>query len=158
MRTRLAIIIAVGSLVVAGCGDEHQEENIDEEGCEHLTQGPFVNVTAGAALDVTAPAIAADHKAYNVALADGKVGYVSFASSKEGDIVLFLDRDVAVAVSDAKSTAVAIEESSKSSAACKDIAGRHVVPLGVGTYYIAFGPVTGATAFQVVVEPLEHED
>jgi hypothetical protein len=125
---------------VAGDGPVH---NLDEEGCEHMAEGPFVDVGAGGG-PATAETIAADHKAYRVALPAGEAGFVQYAADEAGELVLFLDVDAPVAVQDDGGETVELEESVASVAACDQIEGKHTVDLeAIGTYFIKLGPVSG---------------
>jgi hypothetical protein len=80
---------------------------------------------------------------------------VRFAAPAAGDYVFFLNQDVAFEVFDGSQAPVTIEESTTSNPACTDIRGRHVVPLGVGTYHLSLGPTT-QTSVSIVVEPAAH--
>lgn len=133
----------------AACGGD--EPSIDVEGCEHLEEGPYMNVTASAARDAAAPAVAADHKAYTTTLPAGAVGYVSFAAGEATDYVVFLDKPVPFTVFDASGAMVPLEESATSSPECATIRGKHTFPLGVGTAYFGLGPNMGMP-FNIVVE------
>jgi hypothetical protein len=146
---RLSIWIALCFAGAAACGGD--EESVDAEGCEHLEGGPYMNVTASAARDAAAPAVAADHKAYTTTLPAGAVGYVSFAAAEATDYVVFLDKPVPLAVFDASGAMIAIERSETSSPECTTIRGKHTLPLGVGTVYFGLGPNMGMP-FNIVVE------
>jgi hypothetical protein len=133
-------------------------EGPDVEGCEHLQEGPAAAVTAAATSSAAAPAIANDHKRYDitlVAVGGQQGGSVRFNSAEAGDYILFLNKDVPVSFKDATGKAIAIEESTKSATQCTDIQGRHVVELGVGVQYIEFGPTT-ETSVSVVLEEAAH--
>ncbi|AEI66384.1 hypothetical protein [Corallococcus macrosporus] len=151
----LAAFLLSTALVSAGCGDDHpEEEGVDAEACEHLQEGPASAVTATLGTDA-APAILADHRRYDVTLADGpdgKQGAVSFAVSEAADYVIYTNADVDLSITTASGVAVEIEESSSSSEGCADIKGRHVVPLTVGTHYLTFGPTSAATVGVLIEE------
>lgn len=160
MKTIPFILLA---LLASACGDDHSDElGVDQEGCEHLAEGPATPVTASAIADSSAPAVADDHMRYDITLVDDgggqNVGSVSFAAAEAGDYVLFLGQDVPVAVADSTNQPIDIEASASSSEACPEIRGRHVVELGVGTHFFTFGP-TSESAVQLVIEPDgEHEE
>lgn len=137
-------------LCVACGGGEPTEENPDLEACEHLEEGPFEEVAAGASADDTAPAIADDHTSYTVTLP----GFVQFAADEAGDFVFYLDADVDVALTDSSGGAVAAEESATSSEACGTIQGKHTYDLEVGTYFVE---LSGTGTVNVVVEHGGHE-
>ena len=100
MKT-LNIIIITMAMALAACSDEdehsHQHAdggtNINTEGCAHLKNGPFVDVTGGADIK-SAGKVGEDHKAYRVTIPAGAAGYVSFAAGDKGDHLLFLDAPV----------------------------------------------------------------
>jgi hypothetical protein len=143
------------SALLAACSDEpaethgDTEPDVDAEACEHMSEGPYNDVTA-AADSATAPSVDAEHTAHRIALpatTGGNGGYVSFASGAAGDIIFFLDADVPLAIEDASGAAVPIEEScdpAACSTSCTLLAGRHVVELAVGTYYLLLGPSSSA--------------
>ncbi len=133
-------------------------DELDEEGCEHLADGPAVSVTATATAS-GAPAIDADHQRYDIQLTPitgGKGGYVTFAADDEADFVFFLGANVPVTFRDAQDQEVEPEASATSSTTCTEIKGRYVVPLEVGMYTLSFGPTT-EDQVSVVVEEAGHE-
>lgn len=132
----------------------------DVEGCEHMTTGDAVAVTAVASGSATVPTTNEPHKRYAISLPakDGQYeGIVKYNSGEEADFVVFLDRDVPLRVFDAEAKEVEIEESASFSVACTTIKGRHVVPMGVGEYTLFFGPTTAASV-SMVIEESEHEE
>jgi hypothetical protein len=156
-------------LVGAGCSDDddhhhgdghaHKHDggghNLNEEGCEHLEKGPFVDVTAGADAQ-GAVEVKADHQAYRVALTSGQAGFIKFAAAKKGDHVLFLDTDVSLEVQDDQGKPVTIENSEKGISECVVVKAKHTVELpGVGTYFFKLGPASAAQV-TVVVEEASH--
>ena len=141
--------------LIAACGED--EPGADVEGCEHLQEGPYTTVTATAARDGTAPAVAASHMAYTTTLPAGAVGYVSFAAAEAADYVVFLDQPVPFTVFDASGAMRAIEASETSSPACAEIRGKHTFELPVGTAYFGLGPSTGTPVNLVVEESTGHE-
>jgi hypothetical protein len=107
---------------------------IDEEGCEHLAEGPAAPVNGAAKPDASAPAIADDHKRYDVSLAGG--GFVKFQSGGAKEYVFFTSPAATVAITDATGKPVALTSSTSGSKACDDIKSRHTAKLGVGVYYL----------------------
>jgi hypothetical protein len=156
------ILVSLVSIAAIACGGEDGEEfNIDEEGCEHLIEGPSTAVTASMTTD-EAPDVSTEHNRHDITLvddgADGNTGVVSYAAGEAGDYVVFLGQDVAIAIEDSDGAAVDIEESATGSPECGEIRGRHVVELAVGTTFITFGP-TAETLVQVVIEhDGDHDD
>jgi hypothetical protein len=170
MKTLLTITALCAALVLLGpgCGDGGAEnadaapqadggaEDLDAEGCEHMKEGPFVDVSAGAAA-ATAGEVKSDHHAYRVALTTGQAGYVKYAAAAAGDHVFFLDANVPFAVQDDQGAAVAIEESVTDFTVCTEVAVKHTVELSaVGTYYLVLGPDAAATGVTIVVEAAGH--
>lgn len=154
IRSMFAMALLFGTVAC----DSHDDEDLDEEGCEHLEEGPAVAVTA-AADDVSAPAIADDHKRYDIALIDvagGKGGKVKL-EAEAGDHIFFMNADAPLVVKAlATGAAVAPEEVAKSSATCAAIKARYVIAFPAsGTYVLDFGPTT-LTAVGVVIEPHDH--
>jgi len=127
------------------------KETPDDEGCEHLQNGPAMAVTATSAA-AGAPSVSDDHKRYDVTLPSGAAGYASFAPSKAGDYIFFLDQAVPFAVQNAAGAAVAIESSSLTGAKCTEVKGRHVLELAVGTYRLVFGPSSSVSKVGLVIE------
>jgi len=148
------------SVVPLACGSENEEheESLDVAACEHLTGTEVKTVTATASRQ-GAPAVAADHHRYEIALADvagGKGGFLSLAVAEAGDLAFFLDAEVPLKLSDAGGSAVSFESSEQSSPDCAAVKGRFVAHLGVGPVYLELGP-TAAGTVNLVVEG-EHHD
>jgi hypothetical protein len=161
MRTITSIITLFSFfalLVVPGCGgdDDGEHEDPDIEGCEHLTEGPYQEVTVSAGRDAEAPWVAANHVSYTIGLLAGAPGYVTYDSTGEGDAYLFLDQSVGVKVFASDGTEVPLESSATSSEACVEIKGRHVVEVGVGVYYIELTAGDGLAAVNLVIEASDH--
>lgn len=121
---------------------------IDTEGCEHLTLGPAAPATATAAAVPAAPAIATDHKRYDVSLASGT--YVKFQSAAATEYVFFTSPAATLTITDATGNAVPLKSSSAKSEACGEIKGRYSAVLGVGVYYLRI--TAGAVKVSIVVE------
>jgi hypothetical protein len=147
------------SLALTACGSDDAEENVDAEGCEHLEEGPAAPVTASAEADITdSPAVATDHKRYDVTLpalagGSGRGGFVKFQPSEATDYVIFLSATVPLAITDANGTSVPIEDTVDGSDQCTAIARKHVVELAAGTYFFELGgDTTIAASVQLVLE------
>jgi hypothetical protein len=145
-------------LITTAAACHEDEPSVDAEGCEHLEEGPYTSVTASAARDGTAPAVAADHMAYTATLPAGAVGYVAFAAPEATDYVVFLDKPVPFVVYDATGAMVTLEASETSSPACATIRGKHTFELPVGTAYFGLGPNMGMPFNLVVEEAAGHEE
>jgi hypothetical protein len=163
MRTITSILstltfAASFGLFACACGgdDDAEHEEPDAEGCEHLTEGPYQEVSVSAARDAAAPWVAANHQSYTIALLQGAPGYVTYDSTLEGDAYLFLDQSVGVKVFTSDGTEVALESSATSSEACAAIKGRHVVEVGVGVHYIELTAGDGLASVNLVIEASDH--
>ncbi|MHB8878407.1 MAG: hypothetical protein ACYC8T_32325 [Myxococcaceae bacterium] len=133
---------------------------VDDEGCEHMKEGPAVGVTATDA-GSTAPEVKGDHQRYDVTLIDvtgGKGGRVKFAAAEKTDFIFFTGADVPVEVFDSSDAPAAIESSVKSVTACTEVKGKHTVPLDVATYTLSFGPTTETKVSVVIEEAAGHVD
>lgn len=132
-------------------------ESTADEACEHLTDGPFVDVVAS--VD-TPPDVSKGHTAYRVALVDvagGKGGAVAYANATAGDVTIFLSRDVPVVVTGPDGSPIDAEDSLEGSA-CSAIAASHVFPLPVGTSTLTFGPTSETTVSVVIEAGHDHAD
>jgi hypothetical protein len=161
MRTITSIITMFSFfalLVVPGCGgdDDGEHEDPDVEGCEHLTEGPYQEVTVSAGRDAEAPWVAANHVSYTIGLLAGAPGYVTYDSTVAGDAYLFLDQSVGVKVFTSDGTEVPLESSATSSEACTQVKGRHVVEVGVGVHYIELTAGGGVASVNLVIEATDH--
>jgi hypothetical protein len=152
-------IIAMASLtLLAACGsdddggDDHAGEDVDAEGCEHLTEGPYVSIAAATDNATTAPPVASDHKAYSIGLPSGAPGYATLAVAAAGDVVFFVDQDVPFKVYSSSGVEEPLEDSATSVDACVEVKGRHVAELTVGTHVLEIGPATGVSLVNLVVE------
>jgi hypothetical protein len=132
-------------------------EDLDAEGCEHMTEGPFVDVTAGADA-ASAGTVKSDHHAYRVALTPGAAGFAQYAADAAGHYVFFLDANVPFEVQDDQGAVVALAESVTDFTACTEVKVKHTVALPtVGTYYLKLGPDATATQVTIVVEAEGHD-
>lgn len=132
LKSPIGLVAAFAALLCFACSDDH-DHDADAEACEHLEGGPSVAITASAD-DATAPAIAPDHKRYDitfVALAADYGGKVKL-EAEAGDYILFLDADVPLTVKAlATGAPVTPESAAKSSATCARVKGRHQIPIAV---------------------------
>lgn len=160
----IACGLVVGLVACSDDGEPPQDaqvaadggHNIDLEGCEHLQQGPFTDVAAGADIGSAAD-IRADHHAYRLTLTPGQPGYARFDADAKGDHVLFLDLDLKLELQDDQGNALTIEESVKSVSACTIVKGKHTFELpAVGSYFFKLGPHATATKVTAVIEELAH--
>jgi len=139
---RLAVTIgSIGVLALAACGGTGG--NVDKEACTYLDGGPYTEVTAGNAMDATAPPITADARAYRVTLPAAGVGYLSFDSLDDTEYAAFLDRTVPFAAFTPTGTMMPLSASATSAGACTTIHGRHIVELPISQFFIALGPDAG---------------
>lgn len=145
---------------VDGGGDGHVHQdagvNLNEEGCEHMKKGPFVDVIAGADAK-TATEVKADHKAYRVKLTAGTDNYVKFAASAKGHILLFFDANVTLEVQDDQGQKVNLHKSETSIKECTEVKAKHVFEAAaVGTFYLKLTPGVSTTQMTIVVEEEGH--
>lgn len=169
-RVAMPLLVLVTAAVASGCQGTPvaqpsqppaQAADLDAEGCAHLKAGPSETINAAKVSGSDAPVLAEAHQRYDIQLqaVDGKyVGIVRMQTGEAGDYVVYLNENVPVAIHAADGAQVMPETSAVSSPSCGEIKGRHVVPLGIGTYYLTLGP-TGKTAVGMVIEAGgEHDD
>jgi hypothetical protein len=138
----------LGGLGLAACdsgGSSEEEEGTPlEEACEHMAEGPFVDIQA--TLDAaSAPPANLAHTSMKILLVEtGGMyeGYVAFPSSVAAETLFFLSKAVPIGVTDAQQAAVAIESSDTAITACSEVAASHTIDLSIGTWWIHFGPTT----------------
>lgn len=154
---RMSMVCA--ALTLGACDDhDHDEEdhgNINEEGCEHMANGPSKAVTAVAALTGTVPDATAEHTRVDVALIDfegAKGGYIRYEAAETGDFAFFVDSDATVALLDDQGQPVAFEGAGAAVNECSEVALRYTAELTAGSSYrIKIGP-TDATTVRLVIE------
>lgn len=143
-----------------GAGGAHVHGGPEEEACEHMGEGPATPVTAAEAA-AEAPAVADDHRRYDVTLigaADGTSGTLSFAAATAGDYAFFLSAAVPFELRDATGAVVAIEATEQGSELCPGVvAVSHTIAVpAVGLHSIVLGPTTETTV-SLVIEPAAHD-
>ena len=151
----LLIAAALAAPLLPSCGgddDPAEGEDVDAEGCEHLTEGPYTPVAAATDRSAAAPAVAADHQAYSISLPAGAAGHVTFAADAAGDHVLFFDQDVPVKVFSSSGVEEPIAASASGSEACDQVKGRHTVALTVGTHILEIGAAGSVSLVNLVIE------
>jgi hypothetical protein len=131
------------------------EENADagpdplnEEACEHMADGPFVDLDASA--DGTNLAdMSDDHTAYRIATADigdgNRGGSVSFESSEETNHTFWLDSHFDLKFIGSDDSEAMIVKSVHAVDECEEVMMFHTVMLGVGTYTVEIGPTQSET-------------
>jgi hypothetical protein len=142
-------IAAVMAVALVGCPEEGTE--VEQELCLHLRTGEMHQVTAA---ETNPPPIAADHRRYEVTLADvgtQKGGSLSLVVEHGGEFIFGLGRDVPLEVRQANGDVVPVESVSRGSAACAELAATHTYELAVGSYTLVLGP-TPETTVSIVVE------
>lgn len=143
---------------VGGAGGEGETELFGEHVCIHYTDGPVVEVTAGADLD-GAPEIAHEHTRVDITLTDlegGLGGYATFTSDEATEAWFYLGVDADLEITDATGAAVEIEETTTEIEGCPAVAVAHRLDLDIGTYTLRFGP-TDATLLSFAFEHAEHD-
>lgn len=154
---RLASLIVIVAISLAGCPEEAQPTPSDEA-CEHAKGGPSSAVTAGIAPDSSAGDVTEEHTRHDVTLvaADGgNGGFVQF-NSEGGEHVFFLTHDIPIAFQDAAAALLPIEDSSAEKT-CDEVVVAHLIDLPVGRIILELGP-TAETSVSVLVEPLVHDE
>ncbi len=162
---RLTLGALFGLSLLTACGDSEEvkptEETVDEalaEACEHMDEGPFVDVTAGAATDAELEDVALEHTAVRIALPatdDGFGGLVDFASDEEGEVALFFSSAVNLEAFDATGQSIEIEPHSVEGG-CDEVTTAFHVDMAVGTTTLMISSTTDATV--TLVHEREDED
>ena len=137
-------------VVVAACGGTG--ENIDAEACTDLQAATTGDITAGEAMDATAPAVEAPTHALHITLPASGTGYLSFNSTDDTEYALFTDRWIDIKAFTPTGTEVPPQAMSMSSSVCGEIKGRHIIELAVAQFYFKLGPDT-AGPFAFVLRP-----
>jgi len=150
MRSILRLAFPVS--LVTSCGG--QGEVIDGEGCDYLESGPFTSVTAGLAMDTSAPSITAAG-GFTVTLPGAEVGFLSFDSPDDTEYIVFADRPVAVAAFTPSGTEITAQARATSISACTIVQRRDIIELPVGLFYFGLGPDTGMV--NVVLRPFNPD-
>lgn len=154
-----ALFTMLATSTLAACHDDHDHEDPTAEACEHLG-GPPTPITA-AANNTSAPAIAADHKRYELTLPDGasgKTGVVSFTSAQKGHLIVFLSADVPLSMKGASGVDATLNESSKTGFPCAQLKASYEYEVGIGRYDLTFGGGGNTVAtVSVVLESEQHE-
>ena len=135
--------------------DHNNGESAEEEGCEHMKEGPSKTITASLASEAMPVDASTEHTRYDVTLVAGDMqngGVVRIVVDSAGDHYLFLNKDVPVSMTRVGGDVVAPEKSEGAVAECSsDILKHYVFELEVGTYDLTFGPA-GDTDIRFVFE------
>ncbi|HEY0705596.1 MAG TPA: hypothetical protein VGG33_02305 [Polyangia bacterium] len=157
-----AALLSLAFTLLLACGEHegHNVENPFAEACEHLG-GTGIPVTATSAA-AGAPAIATDHKRYDVKLVDnastgsGKSGVVSFNSAAVGHIQLFLSADVPVTVTSAAGAVISGSKLTITSP-CTQLKAAYEFAVAVGRHDLTLGGAgTTVDTVSVVAEAVIH--
>jgi hypothetical protein len=144
----------------AGAEEESHEDQINEEGCEHMAEGPSESVTATASLEGTQTDISTAHTRFDISLVEDNgqyKGFVTYDASEEGELFLFLNANIPTQVSRlSDGSAVEIEETDEAFSLCDAVSVLHVLDVEIGTLAIEFGP-TSETEVHAVAELLTGE-
>lgn len=150
------------ALGLGACDDhDHDDEahgSVNEEGCEHMANGPNKAVAAVAALTDAVPDATAEHTRIDVTLVDGfegkKGGYIRYEAAETGDFAFFVDSDVPIALLNDQGQPVAFEGAGASVNECSEVALRYTAELTAGSSYrIKIGPTDTA----IVRFVIEHD-
>lgn len=143
----------------AGEGEGEGEEDPVFEACEHMVDGPDVDVTATLVL-AGSPDVSDPHTRYDVVLVDdqggAKVGSVAFGAAEATDHTVFLNADIPIAFFDGAGAPFEIEESITDVAQCTEVKAGHTVEFPVGTVEIRLGP-TAESSVSLVIEAGAHD-
>ena len=141
------------TLSLAACSggdDEHTEETIEAEFCEHFTGGPYRMVTSSTTA-AGAPDVTFEHTSVQITL-NGGAGFVTYASGEMTDHAIALSKDVPLKVAQGGAD-LTIESTEKpTDAPCTELAVIYTVGLGVGTATLELGPSSEAEVSLIVEE------
>lgn len=130
------------------------------EGCTHLAAGPAKTLNANApTMSVTPPAVDNDHHRYDIQLPtfEGQQqGTVSFNSDEAGEYHFYLNADVPFVIRGLADAPATQEAAASVVSSCDAVKGFRAVELGVGVYFLEFGPTT-ASSVGLVIEEASHE-
>ena len=156
LRNILTPAVLSAAFFAFACGDDEapmEEEDLPTELCEHLTEGPFQNVTSSTTA-AGAPDATFDHTAVVIAL-DGGAGFVSYQAREATDFAFALTEDVPLEITQG-GNAVDIESTERPTGApCTELEVIHTVELEVGTATLELGP-SSVTSVTMVVEETGH--
>lgn len=157
------MIAAALTLNLAACGDddhdhEHAEEGLDSHACEHMTDGPYANVTAADAFDAAVEAFEAHHlvTVALVTMPSGAMGgFVQVTPPKSGHFRLMLDAEVPAMLHTADNTHIEWEGTEAPDGCDAGKVVYEVPELVAETpYLLVFGP----TDVESVGFVMAHED
>ncbi|MCC6621013.1 MAG: hypothetical protein IT385_07145 [Deltaproteobacteria bacterium] len=141
--------------------DEHggEGEPLGAEACEHLEIGPAQAVTAG--VDATSAVdTSEEHTRYDVTLVtvgEQPGGFVAMAIADAGEHVVFLDRDVALTITDAAGRPIEAARA-VGDPSCDRVAVAYTVDFDVGTYTLTIAAASPSTAsVALVLVPAAHD-
>jgi hypothetical protein len=146
---RFIPLLAAGALFALACGDDEKKEDPVAEACEHLKDTPVAVSAVAVSGIANAPAVAADHKRYEITLpseGSGKQGAVKYAATMAGEMQVFLSADVPLKVTTAMGTEVEAEGGKKTTAPCTELKAWYVYDVEVGTYNLTLGGPSSSTA------------
>lgn len=157
-------LLLLSVLLWSACGHDHDDEHgsVEDEGCEHMQDGPNKAVSAAAEV-MSAPDATAEHTRIDVSLVDvtdGKGGSVQFIPDEAGEFYLFLSADVPVKLTKASDGAeVTAEVVGGAIAQCSAAIPKHYVfDLEASTYILSFGPTTEPSVRFVFEAAGEHSE
>ena len=146
-------ITALASLVVAtsiaGCGEDHEhghDEDLFEEFCEHLSEGPSQDIAAALDASGTLGELALSHTDLRLMRPVGGTGattlFAQFSAPQDGTYVFVLSEDAPLKLTSVASGAdVSFATDAEGPADCAAIGVTYRGTLSAGTYVVAVGPV-----------------
>ncbi len=160
---RILLTSLLAAMYVTGCDDhdhdhDHEGEGLFVEICEHLADGPIVELTAGGG-PATAPAAEGDHRRFDITLSEGSGGMFEGAVQREfgaGDYVIAVSQDLPVTVTQGDGTVVPPHHELGRTTDCEDVANSWHFEMPAGTHIVTFGP-SAVQEVSVVFEEGGHE-
>ena len=174
----LRIILTLTTILglLTACGESSEEgtgggggaavSDIAADACEHLGEGPFNPLVAGAD-NASAPDATASHTSHDITLIDDGAGshegIVSIAIAEAAELLLFVDAEVAFSLFDSSGVALDVELSPGCPGAdclpgCPLVKNHIAVDVDqVGTYYVSFWPTPEAEVSLVHFTAAGHD-
>lgn len=164
------LILPLGVLFAIACdsdsGDHHDEVTLQEDACEHFTEGPFQAVNAGMD-EAGAGDVSGEHVDFQITFVDlgnGRAGgVVQFEQEAAEEIAIFLDAEIDFTLTTATGDTLVVEETEVYPSFCNGkTLERHTFDLEVGLHRIHFDAPAGTAGVNLVflpgAEDHEHED
>lgn len=178
LKSLLFLLLSLSIFVFVGCSeddDDHHEESQDAHVCEHLTDGPDVDVDAAASIGDAITQADNDHETiiqhvlhtrYDVSLPESAPGtYTGFVVyepvGEDGDYIIYMDADVSITVYDHTDgdVVIAAEDEEDHSDDCVLVAYKGIYEFHADhRYVIQLGPTTDHPTVSIVIPAMEESD